>query len=128
MIKLSLIKISKIENIFLIIIGVLYFFAFLLHLGDVFSLRLDFSSMDLLWKSWIIYLLILDFLTALLLYKKKFLGEVFFIVVAVSQLIAYMGFKPIFGNQEFLTVFHILCLLCYFSIKLIKSHTLYGNN
>lgn len=74
------------------VLAILYFIGFLLHLTDVFDLRLSFSNMDSLWKIWIIFLLV-----------------------------AYVGFKRIFGDQNDLVLFHIVTLLIYFGLRGLKA-------
>ena len=122
-------------SIFKIILAVLYFIGFSLHFLDVMNLRLSFSAMDLIWKSWILFLLIFDLLASIGLFLKKSWGELLFIVIAVAQLIAYIGFPSFFGEQGFLIYFHIICLSIYTvlkifdlrsSTKLLKSQRLHA--
>lgn len=101
---------------FLRFIAITYFIGFILHLLDIFDLRLKMSELCFTWKIWIYYLLIFDFLTALFLWRKSSIGEVLFLMVAVSQLIAYVGFKNIFGEQNFLVIFHIISVGIYILI------------
>ena len=55
-------NIKKIEFVYLRIIAVLYLIGAILHVMDIFDLRLMFSEMNLIWKTWTIYLLVFDFL------------------------------------------------------------------
>lgn len=110
--------IRKSFSIFKLILAILYFIGFSLHLLDILNLRLHFSDMDLVWKSWILFLLIFDLLAAMGLFLKKLWGEGLFILVAVAQLIAYMGFSAFFGEQDFLVYFHIICLSIYMVLKI----------
>lgn len=104
-------------SIFKRTLAVLYFIGFLLHALDVMNLRLNFSEMDLIWKSWILFLLIFDLLASIGLFLRKLWGELLFILIASAQLIAYVGFPSFFGEQESLIVFHIICLTLYGILK-----------
>ncbi len=108
---------KRIESTFLKIVSILYFVGFVLHLLDVFDLRLSFSQMDGVWRLWIIYLMLFDFLVAIFLWKEKLLGQVFFIIVAVSQVIAYTQFVSIFHDQKLLIYFHLTTLFIFAVIK-----------
>jgi len=108
----------KAKLYFLKALGALYFFGFILHLLDVLNLRLNFSELPLIWKAWIIYLLIFDLVTAILLWKELRLGEILFLTVATSQLVAYIGFTGYFGNQIFLIIFHVACIAMYILLSL----------
>ena len=79
-------------------VGVIYFIGFFLHALDVMSLRLNFSEIDFLWKSWILFLLIFDLIASAGLILKKFWGEIAFIMVALAQLTAYLGFSSVFNS------------------------------
>ena len=83
-------------------------------MADILNLRLKFSEMDSIWKVWIVYLTIADLVAAVGLWRQKRFGDVLFVLVAVSQLIAYLGFKDIFSNQDMLIVFHVAALTIYF--------------
>jgi len=102
-------------------LSVLYFIGFLLHLADVFDLRLEFSKMDLVWKFWIAYLALFDLFASIGLWKEKRLGDILFIMIAISQLIVYLGFEGIFGNQRALIVFHTVTLVIYFILLTLKK-------
>lgn len=108
-------------SIFKMILAILYFIGFSLHFLDVMNLRLNFSDMDLVWKSWILFLLIFDLLASTGLFLKKLWGELLFIFIAVAQLIAYIGFPSFFGEQEFLIYFHLICLSIYTALKILDS-------
>jgi len=112
--------ISKAFSKFRILVAVLYFFGFVLHGGDVLDLRLSFSTMNAIWKSWIVFLLIFDLLTAVGLLLKKIWGEIFLLIVSISQLIAYTQFSHIFEEQIFLVRFHIIVLSIYFLLRGIE--------
>ncbi len=102
---------------FILFLGFAYAVGFVLHLLDVLNLRLQFDTMDSIWKTWIIFLLIFDLLASIGLFWKKFWGELLFILVAVVQLIAYTQFKAIFGEQDFLVIFHSACITFYVLLK-----------
>ena len=104
-------------KIYLRILSVLYFIGALLHVLDLFDQRLIFSQMDSLWKTWIVYLTIGDSIAAVGLWRSKKYEEVTFMIVAVSQLIAYGIFKSVFGDQTFLIFFHALTILIYGVLK-----------
>lgn len=112
---------SKSFSVFKIILAVLYFIGFLLHALDVMNLRLNFSEMDLIWKSWILFLMTFDLLASIGLFLKKLWGELFFILIAVAQLIAYIGFPSFFGEQGFLIYFHVICLSIYTALNIFDS-------
>ena len=61
-----------------------------------------------LWKAWIIYLFVADFLAAIGLWLCTDWGVGLFLVIAASQLFAYVGFPAYFGNQTFLIWFHLI--------------------
>jgi hypothetical protein len=90
---------------YLRILEAFYFLVFFLHILDIFNLRLNYSEMPMLWKTWIAYLTAFDLVAALGLWGKKIWGEMAFLIVAISQLIAYIGFKKYFGYQSELIAF-----------------------
>jgi hypothetical protein len=47
------------------------------------------------------------------LWKQKTWGILFFFLVALSQLVAYIGFKKYFGPQYSLITFHLITLALY---------------
>lgn len=98
---------------YLRILSVLYFFGGALHVLDLFGLRLKFEELSLIWKIWIIYLMIFDVVAAMGLWQLKKWGVRLFLMVAASQLVAYIGFTNHFGQQTFLIVFHVVTLLIY---------------
>lgn len=106
------------------ILGICYGAGAILHILDVFDLRLQFSSMTVIWQVWTIFLVGFDAIAATGLFLKKSWGEVFFLIVALSQLIAYSFFKKIFGEQQFLIFFHVASLAIYiwFKIQLNRSY------
>jgi len=108
-------------RLFLRVLAILYFIGFLLHLADIFDLRLKFSEMDIVWKIWIIYLAVMDLATAIGLWRHKKFGIFLLIIVALSQLIAYIGFESFFGSQKPLVTFHLLTLF-FFCILLVSKN------
>lgn len=100
-------------KIYLRILSVLYFVGGVLHLFDLFGLRLKLEELSLVWKIWIIYLMIFDIAAAIGLWQLKKWGTGLFLIVAVSQLVAYIGFADHFGKQYFLIVFHLVTLIIY---------------
>lgn len=112
---------------FEIFLAICYAIGFFLHLLDLFSFRLNFSHMEGIWRSWIIYLFIGDLITAIFLIKKPNWGIVGFHIIAISQLIAYWGFQNYFGKQDFLIVFHILTLTIYWKIVARLKRQEYGD-
>lgn len=115
-------NIVKVHGIFLKFIGVLYFVGFILHVLDVLNFRMNLSEMDFYWKIWIWYLLIFDFLISFLIFKEQLLGEILFISVACSQLVAYYFFKDRFGDQSPLIYFHLICLFAYICIRALRLY------
>lgn len=108
---------SSLLSNFLIILAICYLGGFILHALDILNIRLKFSEMNFLWKTWIIYLAVFDLLTAIGLFYKKSWGEVLFLLIATSQLFAYTRFQHIFGKQYFLIYFHITCVVIYVILK-----------
>jgi hypothetical protein len=72
--------------------------------------------MTLGWKIWTIYLMIVDLIAAIGLWRQKTWGIALFLLIACSQLVAYIGFSAYFGNQPFLVGFHALSLLLFILI------------
>ncbi len=103
-------------RIYLRALAAFYFIGFLLHFADFFDLRLKYSEMDTGWKVWIVYLGLLDLAVALGLWFEHKIGIFLFFLVALSQLIAYMGFKNYFGDQVSLIYFHLATLAIYFGL------------
>ena len=112
---------KKIEFVFFRAIAIFYLVGALFHMLDLFDLRLMFSEMNTIWKAWTIYLLVFDSLTFSLLWKRKSLGQAILIIVAVSQLVAYIRFDNIFPNQYFLIVFHFVTLSLFAMLKIYMN-------
>lgn len=102
-------------KIYLRTLAALYFVGFLLHSLDVLGLRLDFQTMSMGWKVWIVYLLIADLLAAIGLWLQKPWGVGLFLFIAISQLAAYIGYKDFFGDQTELIAFHLTTLIMFIS-------------
>lgn len=102
---------------YLRLLSILYLIGALLHVFDFFDQRLVFSEMDSIFKTWIVYLLIGDSVAAIGLWRLKKFGEITFLIIAASQLIAYGFFKSIFGNQILLIVFHVVTISIYLFLK-----------
>ncbi len=100
-------------RLYLKIIAICYFVGFILHVLDLFGARLNFAEMKPLWKVWIVFLTVADAVTAYGLIKKRIFGEVFFLGVAFSQLVAYTAFEHLFGPQMPLILFHLLTIGIY---------------
>lgn len=98
-------------------LAVFYLLGFILHCLDVLNLRIRFSEVDMIWKVWIIFLLIFDLLASIGLYRQKLWGDILFILIAFTQLFAYIQFSSFFGDQRFLIYFHIVCLGVYGALK-----------
>lgn len=116
---------AKIFSRLLLLVGCLYAVGFILHLLDIFGLRLNFMDMNNLWRSWIIFLLLFDFIAAIGLFLKKWWGQGAFVLVAISQLVAYLKFSDVFGGQDFLIYFHLYTLIIYLFLKVFD---LWGKN
>ena len=110
-------------RIYLRSLAVFYFIGAALHILDLFNLRLIFSEMSPTWKMWIVYLTVGDAIACWGLWYLKKYGEVTFLLIAVSQLIAYGLFRNFFGNQMFLIGFHLITVAIYVALR-FKSHTL----
>lgn len=100
-------------NKYLKTLACFYFLGGVLHVLDLFDLRLKFSELENYWKFWISYLCIMDFATAIGLWRLERWGIYCFLLVAISQLVAYLGFKQYFGNQYSLIGFHLATLLIF---------------
>ena len=109
--------------VFLRILAVLYFFGGVLHGADLLDLRLKFSEMGSVWKIWIIYLAMADLLASIGLWRGTRWGVILFIIIAVSQLVAYSVFQSFFGEQSFLIVFHIVTLAVFSVLYSRKNAT-----
>lgn len=106
---------------FLKVLSICYAIGFLLHIADFAGLRLHFSEMSLTWRIWIIYLVIFDAIAAIGLWRRTKWGIAAFLLIALSQLIAYLAFQSIFGEQTFLIVFHLATLLAFLALKVLPS-------
>lgn len=100
-------------KIYLRTLAALYFIGFLLHSLDILGLRLDFKTMSMGWKVWIVYLLVADFFAAIGLWLQKPWGVGLFLFIAISQLTAYIGYKGFFGDQTVLIAFHLTTLIMF---------------
>ena len=107
---------------YLRILALLYFFGACLHGLDLIDLRLHFSEMDFVWKAWIVYLFIFDLIASAGLWMGKRWGIATFMLVAISQLFAYLWYRSFFGDQVFLVVFHILTLTLFMVLFFIDHH------
>ena len=58
-------------KLFLRILSVIYLIGASLHVMDLLDLRLHFSEMNLVWKGWILYLCVFDFVAAIGLWYHK---------------------------------------------------------
>ena len=110
---------------YLKVLAVLYLVGSCLHVLDLLDLRLKFSEMNALWKTWIVYLTLADFLAALGLWRGTQVGELLFILIALSQLAVYIGWSSHLGNQTTLIVFHAVTLTGYFLVLRLKARSEY---
>ena len=107
---------SRWIRLYLRVLAAFYAFGGLLHLGDVLDLRLSFSRMPSVEKAWILYLLVLDSVAAVGLWRARRWGIAVFLVVAASQLVAYLCFQSIFGPQWILVAFHVVTLVIFVAL------------
>lgn len=107
-------------KLYLRILSVLYFVGFALHVADLFDFRLELSQMSLVWKFWVWYLCAFDLVAAIGLWRSTRWGQATFLLIAGSQLIAYLGFKSVFGQQTELVWFHIVTLTIYLGLSAVK--------
>lgn len=116
-------------KIYLRLLSIIYLMAAALHWLDLLDLRLHFSEMNTIWKTWIIYLAVADSIVSVGLWKNKQYGEVSFLIVTTTQLIAFGLFQNVFGTQNFLITFHLLTMSIYIWLKYssIVIHN-YGQN
>ncbi|MBX3018185.1 MAG: hypothetical protein KF767_09875 [Bdellovibrionaceae bacterium] len=70
--------------------------------------------MSPVWKIWILFLLFADVVAAIGLWRGKSWGAWAFLIVALSQLIAYGAFADVFGPQTELLVFHVVTVALFF--------------
>lgn len=108
-------------NRYLKILACLYFLGGILHVLDLFDLRLKFSELGNHWKIWISYLCLMDLITAVGLWRLKRWGIYCLFFVMISQLIVYIGFPNYFGNQYALITFHLIILITFVIIGLNKN-------
>ena|SRR3989339_1853697 len=106
---------------YLKILSFLYCTGVMLHILDLFDLRLKFSEMSIVWKMWIIYLIAGDMIASIGLYRQKIYGEIAFLIIGLSQIFAYTIFESYFGNQNALIVFHLITISIYLFFKNKKS-------
>jgi hypothetical protein len=99
--------------VFLRILSVCYFIGGVLHALDLLNMRLSFGDMVLGWKLWTVGLMLADMAASIGLWGQKNWGIILFLVIACSQLLAYIGFRSYFGDQLFLIGFHALSLLIF---------------
>lgn len=104
-------------KLYLRVLATLYLVGAILHVGDLLGIRLNFSEMNSVWKTWIIYLTIGDSVAAIGLWFQKKWGELAFQLIAYSQLIAYLGFRSTFGDQTELIIFHTVSLSVFYYLK-----------
>lgn len=87
-------------RLYLQILSVFFLFGAFMHLLDLLSLRQSFAGMSEAWQIWTVYLFIMDGIVAAGLYKARRWGLAAFLILATSQLVAYLGFPEIFGRQD----------------------------
>ncbi len=109
--------INQVFPYYLRLLAIFYGFGALIHIGDVLDLRLQFSQMGWGWRLWILYLLVGDIVACVGLALLKPFGEKTFLLIAFSQLFAYIFLSSIFGNQAMLIRFHLFSLLPYLVMK-----------
>lgn len=108
---------KKIQGLYNKFISVCYFIGSVLHLLDLLDLRIKYSEMNSIWKSWIVYLFIADFIAAIGLWKNKTYGAILFFIIAASQIVAYTVFVDRFSPQPFLIYFHFITIIIYLSVN-----------
>jgi uncharacterized DUF497 family protein len=108
-------------GLYLRILSFFYFIGFALHVADLFDLRLNFSEMDSIWRTWIVFLTIADFLTSVFLWRLSPIGVWLLLLVAGAQLVAYTAFQSMFGSQWFLVTFHAVTVFILFLIPSLKT-------
>ena len=101
------------KSFYLKFLSLCYLVGAVIHLLDVFSVTRDYVNLALVDQIWIVYLLIFDSIAAVGLWKQKKYGEVVFLIIAFSQLIAYVGFQDVFGKESFLISFHVITVSIY---------------
>ncbi len=113
---------SSAMKFYLKMLAIFYFSGAILHMFDLFDLRLSFSEMNTTWRTWTVYLTIGDLIASYGLWNLKKYGLYSFFLISISQLIAYSFFKDFFGNQIFLIGFHFLTLTIYAVLKLSSTN------
>lgn len=108
-------------GLYLRFLSICYLIGFGLHVADLFGVRLSFSEMDLIWKSWIVYLTVADFLAAIFLWLISPIGIWLFLLISTSQLVAYIFFQDIFGQQWPLVIFHSVTIVLLFLIPSLRT-------
>lgn len=103
-------------KIYLRALAAFYLIGFLLHFADFFDLRLKYSELGTGWKIWIVYIGLMDLFTAIGLWYQHAAGITLFFIVAISQLIAYIGFRDYFGDQVSLIFFHLVTMGIYLGL------------
>jgi hypothetical protein len=71
----------------------------------------------LLWKYWTVFLIVGDSLAGVGLLIGRRFGEIAWLLVAISQLVAYLGFSEHFGEQGILIWFHVFTLSIGLTLK-----------
>ncbi len=104
---------------YLKIIAIFYGIGALLHMLDLFNLRLNFLNMTGLWKIWIVFLLVADTFVASTLWKERVVGEYVFLLIASIQLVLYNSFVSYFGDQTVLIIFHVVTVGIYLNFKIL---------
>ena len=95
------------------ILAISYFGAASFHLLDVFDLRLHFSQMDLLEKTWTLYSLFADILVGIALVSRTRAGELLFVTILLAKIAVYLGWSDALGNQYGWVGFHLATLGAY---------------
>ncbi|OFZ38269.1 MAG: hypothetical protein A2504_17850 [Bdellovibrionales bacterium RIFOXYD12_FULL_39_22] len=111
-----LLELFKMKH-YLKLLSFLYLIGAILHLLDLLDLRLIFSEMGMIWKVWIVFLLVGDTFVSVSLWRQKLYGEIAFLTIGFSQLIAYTVFRSYFGNQTELIIFHMVTISVYALLK-----------
>jgi hypothetical protein len=101
---------TRAAAVYLKLLAVCYGIGFGLHVLDVLGLRHRFALLPPGWKAWILYLLVFDLIAAIGLWLGRTWGIATFVLIALSQLVAYLGFPAYFGKQTFLIAFHLVTL------------------
>lgn len=108
-------------RIFLRFLSMVYFIGFGLHAADILDLRLAFSEMNATWKVWTVFLMFADAAAAIFLWKGQLFGIRLFQFIALLQIVSYVVLRNIFGNQNFLIIFHLACLVIYTTLSALEA-------